>query len=233
VRIPNATWFSARAEDSSQSSTLSPMTTDLRSILGEARRQKFLGPQPIDDQLANGRGFVRVVAPLLEGAGLEPLVVDLGSGGGVPSSVMITELPAARFILVERGARRAEFLSWMAGALEASDRVEVVCAEAEDAARRDGLEAGAAVVTARSFAGPSVTAECACRFLSIGASLVVSEPPDGVGDRWARPVLDELGLELRERTQQSGSTFQRLELTRSPGERYPRRAGVPRKRPLW
>jgi 16S rRNA (guanine527-N7)-methyltransferase len=211
------------------------MTTDLRSILGEARRQKFLGPQPIDDQLANGRGFVRVLAPLLDGTGMgmEPLVVDLGSGGGVPSSVMITELPAARFVLVERGARRAEFLSWMVGALEASERVEVVCAEAEDAARRDGLEASAAVVTARSFAAPSVTAECACRFLSIGASLVVSEPPDGAGDRWDGPALDELGLDLRERTQQSGSTFQRLELTSAPGERYPRRAGVPRKRPLW
>jgi hypothetical protein len=209
------------------------MTTDLRSILGEARRQKFLGPQAIEDQLANGRGFARVVAPLLDRAGVEPLVVDLGSGGGVPSSVMIAELPAARFVLVERGARRAEFLIWMAQALEASERVEVVCAEAEDAARRDGLEASAAVVTARSFAAASVTAECACRFLSLGASLVVSEPPDDPGDRWDRPALDELGLELRERMQQSGSTFQRLELMRSPGERYPRRAGVPRKRPLW
>lgn len=205
---------------------------DLLEILTQARDQKFLGPLPLEAHLANGQGFVAVTRPLLGSEQPHPLIVDLGSGGGVPSCVLIEEFSSARFALVERSTRRAAFLEAMAIQLGAEGRVSVVVQEAEDAARVPELEGMAAVVTARSFAAPAVTAECAARFLRVGGALVVSEPPDDV-QRWDAAGLAPLGLVIGERVHRHGATFQILHQVGVPDERYPRRAGVPRKRPLW
>ncbi len=206
--------------------------TALLDILAEARERKLLGSAPLEDHVANGQGFVAVSTPLLAAAGTGPLVVDLGSGGGVPACVLIDQWPRARFALIERGERRATFLQWMVEQLGSQDRVSVVMAEAEDAARLVAWDGRAALVTARSFAPPAVTAECACRFLNVGGHLVVSEPPDRPA-RWDASALASTGLVPRDRVVAGGGTFQILELVARPADRYPRKAGTPRKRPLW
>jgi hypothetical protein len=86
-------------------------------------------------------------------------------------------------------------------------------------------------VVARAFAAPPVTAECAAPLLRVGGLLVVSEPPGAAGaDRWSG--VAELGLgpavhrpgppALVVLTQESACPL-----------RYPRRTGIPAKRPLW
>ena len=210
--------------------------TELTDILLRAQERKFLGSLPLSAHVANGEGFVAAIernaisGTASDGGGHR--IVDLGSGGGVPAFVIAMRLPAATFVLVERGERRAQFLADAATDLGIDNRVLVECAEAEDAARDEQLSGRATVVTARSFAPPAVTAECATRFLADDGIVIVSEPPTDVS-RWSDPVLAELGLREGERAVQLGGTFQVLHRAGHLDDRYPRRPGTTRKRPLW
>ena len=51
------------------------------------------------------------------------------------------------------------------------------------------------VVTARSFAAPTITAQWAGALLVSGGVLIVSEPPTDEIDRWLPTVLELAGLQ--------------------------------------
>jgi 16S rRNA (guanine527-N7)-methyltransferase len=88
-------------------------------------------------------------------------------------------------------------------------------------------------VVARALAPPAVTAECAAPLLAIGGHLVVSDPPGGGGDaRWWPAGLAELGLESVPSITASAS-YAVFVATQPCPQRFPRRPGVPSKRPLW
>lgn len=200
---------------------------ELRALLVDARRRGFLGRGAIDAHLRHAEAMATV-------AGLAPgVVVDLGSGGGIPGLVLAGRWPESRIVLVEAQRSRAEFLQAAVGSLGLGDRVTVADERAEVAARRVELRGSADVVTARSFGAPPVTAECAVGFLRTGGLLVVSEPPGGDADRWPRDELAPLGLRLQGLRVGSGGSFAVLEALGEPDDRWPRRDGVPAKRPLW
>jgi 16S rRNA (guanine527-N7)-methyltransferase len=150
----------------------------------------------------------------------------------VPGLVLATALPDWEWALVEAGARRAAFLERAVRELDLADRVRVRHLRAEDLGRPPAERATADAVTARSFGPPAVTAECAAPLLRPGGVLVVSEPPDAVGDRWppAGPAL--LGLRVAERRPGPPATAVLVQAAPCPS-RFPRRPGIPGKRPLW
>jgi 16S rRNA (guanine527-N7)-methyltransferase len=90
------------------------------------------------------------------------------------------------------------------------------------------------VVVARSFGPPAVVAECAVGFLRLGGRLVVSEPPEEgtVPSRWSGEGLDTLGFSAPRHGGGPEASFVWFEKHRAD-ERWPRRVGVPAKRPLW
>ena len=113
-----------------------------------------------------------------------------------------------------------------------------VAGRAEEVARDPAHRGGYDLVTARSFGAPAVTAECAAPLLRVGGELLVSEPPEATtSERWPRDGLAELGLGGPERQVVDASGVPvhlvRLVLEEACGERYPRRVGVPSKRPLF
>ena len=125
------------------------------------------------------------------------LAVDLGSGGGVPGLVLATLTPW-RWILVDRGDRRVMFLRWAVRQLGLEDRVDVQLADVVDIANGD-LRGLVSLVTARGFAPPGPTAECAAPLLVEQGVLVVSEPPEitgggGEARRWPVEGLSKVGL---------------------------------------
>ena len=174
-------------------------------------------------------------------------VLDLGSGGGLPGLVLATCRPELELTLLEARQRACRFLREAVIALGLTG-VAVVEARAEDAARRTDLRETFDAVVARSFGPPAVTAECAVGFLRLGGRLLVSEPP---GDearglhqppprqtlghqagRWPIPGLEELGLAPPVGGGEPGVSFVVLEKTGND-DRWPRRVGIPAKRPLW
>jgi 16S rRNA (guanine527-N7)-methyltransferase len=143
--------------------------------------------------------------------------------------VLAERWPNARWVFLDSNARRTAFLETAVGELDLADRVRVVADRAERAARVDDYRGAFDLVVSRSFGPPAVTAECACGFLAVGGRLVVSEPPDDAEERWPDGPLGDLGLADRGRR---GAVRLLEQVTPAP-ERFPRRVGVPAKRPLW
>ncbi len=220
-----------------------PSRRALSEVIGEARTLGFLGPGPIDVQLRHAEGFISVTRSKV---GAEARVLDLGSGGGLPGLVVACDWPEARLTLLDSNGRRAAFLERALTDLGVSgDRVSVLEARAEAAGRAADLRAQFDAVLARSFGRPAVTAECAAPFLRPGGWLVVSEPPAPSGDspddpkgstvpskRWPAEALRELGLEPREAVHAEFGYQVLCQRVPCP-DRYPRRDGVPARKPLF
>lgn len=199
--------------------------TTVRDVLEQARAYGFLGPGPVEPHIAHALGFA-------DGFAEQPRrVVDLGSGGGVPGLVLADLWPDTSFVLLDSMERRTAFLVEAVAALGWGDRVEVVRARAEDFGREPGVRASFDGAVARGFAPPPVTAECAAPLLAVDGRLVVSEPPDDAG-RWPPDRVRALGLEVLEPIV-GDARYQVLRQASLSSAAYPRRVGVPGKRPLW
>lgn len=150
----------------------------------------------------------------------------------MPGLVLAIALPAWRWDLVETGARRAAFLERAVRTLDLDDRVRVRHLRAEELGRIGGERATADAVTARSFGAPAVTAECAAPLLRPGGVVAVSEPPAGAAERWPVAGLERLGLAVAQRRAEPPALVVLRQVAPCP-DRYPRRPGLPAKRPLW
>ena len=217
----------------------------LRQILEEARAAGFLGPGPVDAHLRHAEGFVAVCRRLWPDGPTPPVLLDLGSGGGLPGLVVATRLPDTTLVLLDAQGRRTAFLSDAVRRLGLEARVSVRQDRAETAGRDASARGHFDGVLARSFGRPAVVAECAAPLLKSGGWLVVSEPPgDAPGpphdpsvdpptaDRWPAEPLRELGL-VPEQKLHEAFDFQTLRQTGPCPDRFPRRNGVPAKRPLF
>lgn len=162
-------------------------------------------------------------------------IADLGSGAGFPGLPLAIALPAARVGLVESNGRKSEFIAGAAAACGLAN-TEVVHARAEE--WREGVDRCDLVVV-RALAPLPVVAEYAAPLLRIGGTLVAWRGRRDADDeaRGAR-AGDELGLEGRAPIRVKpypGALHRHLHVMRKVAPtptRFPRRAGVARKRPL-
>jgi 16S rRNA (guanine527-N7)-methyltransferase len=158
-------------------------------------------------------------APLLE----DGPVVDVGSGGGSPGIPLAAARPELRFDLLESVRKKCDFLNrWS----EEFENVSVVCERAEDHARGAGRDVYGTAV-ARALAPPPAAAEWCLPLLRPGGRAVLFVGPsadaDGVA-KAARVVAGEL--------EECAPGFVLLRKTGPTPDRFPRRPGVARKRPL-
>jgi 16S rRNA (guanine527-N7)-methyltransferase len=188
---------------------------------------------PIEDQIDHGLGFVVILEAVL---GRPPTsVIDLGTGGGVPGLVLVSCWPNARVVLMDASERRTSFLQETLDRWPGVSGAEVVRGRAEELGRLAGLRERFEAVTSRSFGIPALTAECGSSFLAGRGTMVVSEPPDAQpGDRWPDEGLASVGLESAGTSRPDGRFgYQLLRKVGTIDERFPRRVGIPAKRPLF
>jgi 16S rRNA (guanine527-N7)-methyltransferase len=199
--------------------------TSLVEVLEDARARGYLGPGPIERHLDHTKAFAAAVDEP------PPSYVDLGSGGGVPGLVLAVwwGCPA---VLLEAQAKRGAFLEEAVDAL-GLDAVEVVIARAEDAGRLPALRGRFPVLTARAFGPPPVTAECAAPLLQVGGMALVAEPPDAPDLRWPGEGLAKVGLVDGGVVAEGEAHVRRLRFDGPLEDRFPRRSGVPNRKPLW
>ncbi len=162
-------------------------------------------------------------------------IADLGSGAGLPGLPLAIALPSARVTLVESNGRKCAFLHRAADACELSN-VEVVHARAEQWPAGIGQ---CDLVTARAVSSTAVVAEYAAPLLASGGALVAwrgkRDPMDEAG---AARAAEELGLEAHAPLAVSpypGALHRHLHLlvkVAPTPDRFPRRPGMARKRPL-
>ena len=162
-------------------------------------------------------------------------IADLGAGAGVPGLILAAALAEADVALVESVGRKCAFLDQAVAAMELAN-ARVVCSRAEE--WREGIGA-CDLVTARALAPLTALCEYAAPLLRLGGSLVAwkggrdtAEEADGAA------AATELGLDLVEiRRVSPFAAAERRHLylyskVRETPERYPRRAGMARKRPI-
>ena len=191
----------------------------------DARRAGFLGPGPVAFHVEHGLGFA-------DGLPIHGRIVDLGSGGGVPGLVLALARPDTSWLLLDSQQRRAHFLEQAVERLGLGNRATVFGGRAERAGRAPDHRSRYDGVVARSFGSPPVTAEAAAPMLRVGGLLTVSEPPDPAV-RWPAADLLKLGLEPVRRYETAVGHYQVLQQVSPCPDRFPRREGVSRKRPLF
>ncbi|MHB1518414.1 MAG: RsmG family class I SAM-dependent methyltransferase [Acidimicrobiales bacterium] len=201
--------------------------------LRRAAANGLLGSLPMEEHLDHSLGFAVVMERVL---GRPPVrVLDLGTGGGVPGLVLAACWPRSEVVLMDVSERRTEIiqrelLSWQRPA-----RLTVVRARAEEAGRDPILRESFEAVSARSFGAPAVTAECGSAFVAAGGLLVVSEPPPGQhSTRWPTTGVATLSLDAgRVERVDDRFGYRVLRKVALLDDRFPRRVGVPAKRPLF
>ena len=162
-------------------------------------------------------------------------LADLGSGVGFPGVALAVVLPAAEVSLVESQRRKCEFLERLLAAAEI-ENAQVVCSRVED--WRDGA-LHCDVVMARALVPQPVVLEYAAPLLRMGGALVDwrgrrDQDAEAAGDR-AAALLGLARVEIRGVVPFEGATDRHLHVFVKTGEtptRFPRRAGIARKRPL-
>jgi 16S rRNA (guanine527-N7)-methyltransferase len=194
-----------------------------------------------DPEAVQRRHFLEPLALLQAIEGSQPLpaaAVDIGSGAGFPGLPIKIVRPKLRLTLVEAHAKRAAFLEQLSRTL-GLEGVTVVNARAEDAARDPAHREAYGLALARAVAPLPTLVELALPFLEVGGLLAA---PKGSGAprevREAAAALSALGGYVESVAPLAvphATVRPTLVLVRKTGptpDRFPRRAGIPSKRPL-
>lgn len=193
-------------------------------------RVQLTGVDPADTPSVLVVGALCVV-PYLPGSGI---LIDLGSGAGVPGIPVAVMRPCLRVMLADSERKKVAFLEIVLRELELPN-VDVTQARAEDLGRDAAHRGRADVVTARALAPVRVLAEYALPLLRIGGKAVLPKGRGALGEvRAAARALHRLGGEadLHEPSAPFCSPVVVLRKTAPTPSAYPRRAGTPERHPL-
>ena len=171
------------------------------------------------------------LAPLHDAAA----IVDLGSGAGFPGLPLAVALPTVEVSLLESQRRKADFIAGLCDAAGIGN-ARIVCTRIEE--WQDGL-GRIDVALARALASAPVVLEYAAPLLRMGGTLVDWRGRrNATEEQQAAQAASQLGLrlvEMRHVEPYAGAREHHLHLytkvTATP-PRFPRRAGVARRRPL-
>jgi len=165
-------------------------------------------------------------------------IVDVGAGAGFPSLPLKILFPQARLTLVESIQKKAAFLRQVVQRLGLGD-VEVLPARAEEAGRCPAHREAYDLAVSRAVAALPTLAEYCLPFVRLGGLFVAPKGREVEEEvKAAGRALEELGGRLREvrPVELPGLEGPRhlvvVEKIRPTPERYPRRPGIPAKRPL-
>jgi 16S rRNA (guanine527-N7)-methyltransferase len=194
-------------------------------VLAANRRVNLTGAK-------DGAAFAAHIADALTlAADVTGPLIDVGSGNGVPG-IPLALATGVRVTLLEPIKKRAAFLSKTLETLGLEG--EAVAARAEDAARDPAYRERFAVATARAVAAAPTVAELTVPFLAVGGRALLQRGSLETTERNA--VTDAalvLGAELVEERPVDGERrILILEKRRPTSPRFPRKNGIPAKRPL-
>ena len=165
-------------------------------------------------------------------------VADVGSGAGLPGLALRIVVPSLRVTFVEATHKKADFLRGLPETL-ALRCVEVLACRAETLGRDPAAREAFDVVTARGVARLNTLAELTLPLCRVGGVVVASKGADAEAESVeAERAIRTLGGALREVrwVEVPGLARPRAlvvldKVTPTP-DRYPRRPGIPGKRPL-
>jgi 16S rRNA (guanine527-N7)-methyltransferase len=157
-------------------------------------------------------------------------VIDIGSGGGLPAVPLAIAMPQVHFTLLEANARKCAFLEHVAGTL-ALTNVAVAAGRAEEFGHRPALREQFDRAISRAAARPEVLLELALPFVRTGGDLVAQVRP--LDPALLEPAARLLGGGTPRLDHPGGGSALLVVPKRAPTpSRFPRRAGLPGRKPL-
>jgi 16S rRNA (guanine527-N7)-methyltransferase len=174
--------------------------------------------------------------PLETGTGLR--VIDVGTGAGLPGIPLKIAFPTINLVLLEATAKKADFLSHISQRLGLAS-VEIVVGRVEEVAHQPRYREKFDVVLSRAVAALPTLVELTLPLCAVGGCFIAQKKG---------PIEDEIAQAVRAISLLGGklSEVKRVDLSSLPNERYlvvidklspnpeqyPRRPGIPAKRPL-
>lgn len=191
-----------------------------------------------DVQIKHFLDSLTVIKAFKQPDGKQLRVIDIGTGAGFPGLPVKIALPNIALVLLEATAKKAAFLRHLTAALELED-VDIVAGRAEDIAHQEQYRQKFDLVLSRAVAPLATLAELALPLCAVGGRLIAQKK--GAIDREitrAGRAINLLGGDQPE--------IKRIELAELGDERclviiekiapspqkYPRRPGMPAKRPI-
>ena len=177
---------------------------------------------------------ISVALALGPGAGR---VIDIGTGAGFPGLPLIILLPHLEVVLLESVPKKTAFLSHLIVRLGLQG-VEVLTARAEEVAHRPKYRESFDAVLGRALAPLAVMAELALPLARTGGRVISQKKGDFSAEAaLAARAISLMGgrvAEIREVAAPGleGHRLVVLEKVSPTPKKYPRRAGMPAKRPI-
>jgi len=165
-------------------------------------------------------------------------LIDVGTGAGLPGIPLKIVFPVISLVLLEATGKKADFLKYIIQKLALND-VEVVVGRAEDIAHRPEYRQKFDLVLSRAVAHLTTLVELTLPFCATGGRFIAQKKGDIQaevhGAQRATSLMGGKMVDLK-KIELPGFTDERwLVVIDKVGEtppQYPRRAGVPAKRPL-
>ena len=172
---------------------------------------------------------------LIDHLGDAASLVDVGSGAGLPGLPIKIARPDLRVTLIESDQAKAAFLVHACAAL-GLEQVEVVARRAEDAGHDPRLREAFDVAVARALAPMPVLVELCLPLVRIGGRLLAQKTAREDPAKASR-AIQLLGGALSEvvaapSAARSLGTIVVIDKVRPTPAQYPRRPGVPNRKPL-
>jgi 16S rRNA (guanine527-N7)-methyltransferase len=163
-------------------------------------------------------------------------VIDIGTGGGVPGLVLALARPDLEFVLTDSASKKTTWVSELVQTLELSN-VSVETRRLELLGREEAFRGAFDVVTAKALAPLNVLVELALPLLKVGGRLLAYKGPAlGQEIQQAQHAFKELGAQVHRChgfcIGAKQTTVCEILKTIPTPDKYPRRDGVPQKKPL-
>ncbi len=164
--------------------------------------------------------------------------LDIGTGGGFPGLVLKIFRPGEIFYLVDSVRKKVDFLKMLAAKIDIKG-VEAFHARAENLAHQENWRAGFDLVVSRAVAPLNVLLEYTVPFVELDGQVILYKGPEYENElEEAKEAMKLLGANL--------SQVKKVDILGIKGDRvllyinkehptpdkYPRRPGMPKKRPL-
>ena len=166
-------------------------------------------------------------------------ILDLGTGPGFPGMVLKIFFPEKKFLLLDSTLKKVNFLKLLSAELESYNNLEIKHGRAENFAKNNKYREKYDLVLSRAVAPLNILAEYTLPFTSKGGLLYFYKGPDFQKEiKNSKKSFQKLGgkyldaIELKIPGLDAERYLIIYKKVKNTPKKFPRRAGIPKKRPL-
>ena len=165
-------------------------------------------------------------------------LIDVGTGAGIPGIPLKILLPDIRLVLLDATRKKADFLYYITEKLNLKN-IEIVVGRAEDIAHQPEYREKFDLVLSRAVAGLPTLVELTLPFCAVGGGFIAQKKGEIEAEVQASQrvislmggkLIDVKSIELPEFTDARWLVV--IDKIRETPPQYPRRPGIPAKRPI-